>query len=1690
MAVDQPPAAAPTRTDDKIMEILRMLAEGQQSTRNNDAYFNRHPTAQGIRIPEVNLPTFNGDLKDYKSFKTTFESVINHSRTTTIERFALLRSKLLGPALESIAPLSVIEENYAAAWDILDRQFDNNRVTMEANLQFLLTGAHASPKYSHLLKYKTSYLAMWNNLTDTTLENVVLFFLMKMLDSYTASRLEDALGTTCDMPTKRFFDDFIEKECAIAARRQEKSKPQEKPKEGKKAPFTTSAHASTNYDDYKRKVKCFICSNEHFTKECKTFLESTDREALLRDHKICIFCVKHRFDFRRPCKARDHLKCDLCSDKHITEMHKRNVTQAFLNNQLNASHVMLPTAIAKIIATEGMTVEARCLIDLCSQNSYICEDLVQKLKLQRFKTYALTSGVGGVISKCKSFVKLQIKIDDPEHPVLTCSALVVKKILVNNLPALPADINLETSEYPLADTKLKKPAYTPLLLGADVAPEIFMDGVKYMNGFLLQQTKLGWIVSGGRKNEIARFTSAHVNITEMENRLIEFWDMPISKEEKNEADDEFCDQLFKLKLSRDAEGRYIVPTMWKPNAPELGDSYHRALKCYLSLEKRLERDAKHKEMSDTFMQEYLDLGHMVEIPNDQQQNTSGDVYYIPYLSVIRKNAVTTKLRNVFNASTASSNGISLNQQIFAGPKLQTHIFDLIVRTRQFPIIYSADVTKMFRQILVREEDRDKQRIIWRKNTTDPLKEYRLQTVTYGKIDSPYLSIKTFHQIADDHAPDNDTKMIIKNGFYVDDLLHGGDTVEECQQQIAKIVACMEKGKMPLTKWTSNVPATLQDIDPSNQLNSYVDLSKADASTKTLGLVFHPQEDAYAPMTPELGPVTYTKRGLLSMSASIYDPIGWLLPLVMMLRIFLQTLWVNKYDWDDEIEPQLKQKFENCFTHMRSLNKIRIPRWTGGFKATKLELIGFADASKLGYAAVIYSRVKIGEIFQTRLIAAKGRVTPLKTRLVDEQKLNTIPKLELEALVLLIELYEIILKCYAGLSTTFTAYTDSEVSLAWIRREKEIENKFVKRRVTKIRKVIKPTDIHHVKSADNPADHGSRGLTPEKLAACSQWFEGPDWLKNETLPTTPYRPETISISNVTMTENVDNFVITRFSDWNRLIKVTATCLRWLNKLEKIVHPFKTGPITAEEVSAARNKILKYQQGIDFTRELELLRAGKQIPTKNPLSALYPFVDETDQLLRVGGRISQAKINESQKHPILLKKGHLVDMIIRKTHLEQGHAGNALTERTIRETYWITAVRSRIKKCIRACPICIRWKARTIAPLMAELPAARVSPAPVFAHTGVDLCGPFNVKASAIKFDRMIKIWIASFVCLISKNIHLEICTDLSTDAFLAAFTRFTSRRSCPTNMYSDNGSNFVGSNRKIQDAWKKMLKEAENLHAIQEIKWHFIPAFSPHQGGLWEGSVKSLKYFMRRMADPINLTQHEFGTLICKIEGLLNSRPLYPDTSDPSEDAVLTPFHFTTQRSLKQPPTDYIVPAKSPVTKKWLQIQQIQRDFWHRFEAEYLGHLLKRYKWKYPTRPVQVDDLVLLQEPNTTPGEWKRGKVTKVYPDPKGQVRKVDVQTASKTYDQRATNRLVPLMPEDEQPEETVRRSKRLATPSVALVTKALLCWMAFTTPANGLLIQSLTPGIHIQKLDNAYVRAFDLKFTIKTSLNFNYSTTN
>lgn len=512
--------------------------------------------------------------------------------------------------------------------------------------------------------------------------------------------------------------------------------------------------------------------------------------------------------------------------------------------------------------------------------------------------------------------------------------------------------------------------------------------------------------------------------------------------------------------------------------------------------------------------------------------------------------------------------------------------------------------------------------------------------------------------------------------------------------------------------------------------------------------------------------------------------------------------------------------------------------------------------------------------------------------------------------------------------------------------------------------------------------------------------GPQWLSLgvDTWPQLPFQrheiPEIRVNSSILLCkciqENKENYILNKFSSFKKLKFVVAYCFRFINNAKiKESTARQKGDLSIDELNNSFHAIIKLTRLEAFSRDFHSLSHDGSVKCTSTLLNLNPFLDS--DLIKVGGRLAHADIAESKKHPIILPKNHHISkIIVRDAHINLMHAGTNATLYSVRETFWPIDGRNTVRHVIRQCTQCFRAKPREINYIMGNLPKNRVSFVRPFDQVGVDYCGPFFIKERRHRNLIKIKTYVSIFVCQVTKAVHLELASDLTTGAFLACLKRFYARRGIAHSISSDNATNFVGANKILRELHQQ-IASIENNKGVQdyllkrEIKWHFIPPRAPHFEGLWEAAVKSFKRHFTRVAGTSLLTYKQLHTYVVQIEAILNSRPLTPLSSDPNDLLPLTPGHFLIGTSLTRLPQADLRNISANRLNCWELAQQMRHHFWDRWHREYLNEQISRSKWKISTNQedIKIGTLVVVKEDNLAPMNWKLGRITAVHPGPEG-----------------------------------------------------------------------------------------------------------
>lgn len=1483
-----------------VNQVPRNLLEGTPTMQGSSA-LNEH-----LKLPRVNLPTFAGAFEDWMQFRNMFSSMIDQNATLpNIQKMQYLISALKGEAREVISSIEISEENYIEAWNMLKERYDDTSLIIQRHIRALFE-MPVIHKENHLLLRRLldnvlKHLRALKSLKRPTdqWDDLIIYLITSRLDQKT-SKAWEILVRREEIPTLKQLTDFLAQHSkALEASVRTAKSSQEKYGQIKGA----STHVATMSN------KCMYCGKEgHEIYKCKDYLqlEIDKRIKEARSRKLCLNCLKGTSHQARQCTVRP---CRKCSKKHNTLLHLEQTSakgQEFADENADAkdsekvvatsvSHtsseqsrqVLLATAMVEVTNFKGDKVLCRALLDSGSQSCFVTSRCIKNLALKQSSGRIPICGLGGMSTQATRRVKIALRSRINSFNVnLNC--LIIDQIT----QAMPLNaIKLDEIKVPkgitLADPEFHKSSEIDLLLGAEIFFDLMCIGrIKISkNQPTWQKTLLGWIASGNviTTNYQQKGTVCGLSINDQLNvNLARFWQIEHDERQNTRTPEErICEGHFARTYKRNPDGRFVVSLPTKEEQMQrLGDSREQAIKRFKNLERRFEKHPQLREEYATFMHEYLELKHMRQIKKDNSRWEIQPQYYLPHHCVIKTASVTTKLRVVFDASSKTTSGLSLNDALMTGPVLQQDLFSILLRFRGFKYAMTADIAKMYRQVFIEDSQVALQRIVWRDKPSEELKTYELLTLTYGTAPASFLATKVIHQLAEleeNQFPKGAS--IARRDFYVDDLITGANSIEEALVIRDQVTTLLLKGGFVLRKWMSNNKDLLKDLPGRTMENSVLELDKHDTA-KTLGVKWNRSRDAFQYSIKIARPTSCTKRLMLSSISQIFDPLGLLAPIIVTAKILIQDLWKLQLEWDESLPTDLFSKWQDHMTDMQCLNDFCVRRRIlGDDSDAEVQLHGFCDASERAYGACIYAQsVHRNGDAQAYLICAKSRVAPIKT--------ISIPRLELCGAQLLARLMSKV-KCALNIEVKSVHYwTDSSIVLHWIKANNKKLPVFVAHRVGEIRELTSVEEWNHVSTKENPADLVSRGSSTKELCSSQLWWNGPKWLESrvryQSLKLQEIDDNQLEYLNekvaLVATTQVKLDLLDRFSSLQRLIRVIATCIRFAQLCKGKDGVQGSQPLTLEELEYAKECLIRMEQANAFESEIRALRDNKAIPNNSKLRHLNPLLDAKG-LLRVGGRLKFAELQYESKHPLVLShQSKLTELIIVHEHVRHCHAGANATLAAIRQLYWPIRARGLIKNLVHKCVKCFRSRPHTSEQIMGNLPVNRVTPSKPFTNTGVDFCGPIYLREGKRRGAKRIKSYVAVYICMAVKAVHLEVVSDMTTDAFLNSFKRFISRRGRPVNMYSDNGSNFVGAKRELEKCSElfSLEQQKRNIteHAVSEgIKWHFISARAPHFGGLWESAVKSFKNHFYKTVAQAAMTFEEACTLVVQIEAILNSRPL-------------------------------------------------------------------------------------------------------------------------------------------------------------------------------------------------------------------------
>ena len=1493
--------------------------------------------------------------------------------------------------------------------------------------------------------------------------------------------------------------------------------------------FSTSA--TPHEDQPPPCSSCPFCnSQQHDLEKCSSFKKKTvqERRAFVQEARICFGCLCYGHMSRR---CRNRKVCKTCSMPHPTVLHDESKISPKQSSEDQARVVQAAEATSSCTSTcnatgvtdaimNSMIVPVRmyhqdnperqvviyALLDPASNGTFVKESVLEELQVNGVETQ----------------LKLNTMHGSEVVPTRRVSGLIVERMDREVHIKLPKtysrnEIPSRRNEIPRPESAAKWPhlrhlankiypyqnnLQVGLLIGSNcpnaIKPKQVIPG-RSSDPYAIR-TLLGWgiigPVTGSTTTEVSDVLCHRVAVKEICSEELPSHSFVVEARVKEIISPEAVKRMFERDfnegkhvaqqtLSMDdrrfmakvkegiihlSDGHYELPLPLRNESLALPNNEKLAVHRLQQLKLRFRRDEKYKEDYTAFMNDMIKKGYAEKIPKNEVRK-DGKIWYLPHHGVFHPQKP-DKIRVVFDCS-AEYKGEALNKHLLQGPDLTNKLVGVLSRFRKEPVAFMADIEAMFLQVHVAERCRDLLRFLWWEDG-DVNKEptiYRMTVHLFGAGSSPGCCNFALKKTADDHEQKFgfEPAEFLRKDFYVDDGLKSVPSTSEAKELIRKTKEMCRRGGFNLHKFTSNKREVIESIPVEDRAKGIKELNLEKDELpmeRALGVSWCIESDAFK-FRIVMQDRPLTRRGILSTVSSVYDPLGFLAPLILTGKAILEDLCRGKVEWDDPIPENVRSrwlKWRDELHHLEDLSVRRCFKPEGFGTVMSTQLHHFSDASTTGYGQCSYVRLvdDKGQI-HCSLIMGKARVAPLK--------MVTIPRLELTAAVVSVRISDMLRQELRYESVEEIFWTDSKVVLGYIKNDSKRFHVFVANRVQQIRDQTSPSQWRHVETKCNPADDASRGITAKELVESSRWISGPEFLwtpedqwpqplENQDLVTPSDDPEVKKVTSyATSTQEEWNLAesLSYFSDWHRACRAVAICLRYKQNLRQLVYSKKEScaepvkcqqrpALTVEEILSAEREILKAAQKVAFSKEMGLLKpfqegqdrssAQQKKRAMKATSSLYrldPFLDH-DGVLRVGGRIQRGDFTDETKFPVILpRKGHVTGLIIKYYHEKVQHQGRGMSLNEIRANgFWVIGGTSAVASKIAKCVTCRKLRGAVQEQKMSDLPEDRLEPAPPFTYCAVDYCGPWYIKEGR----KEVKKYVALFTCMASRAVHLEVSNSLETDSFLQALRRFICRRGPVRQLRSDQGTNFIGAKRELREALQSMDQGKISAEMLKEncdwMTFKMNPPSASHAGGVWERQIRTIRSVLSALLEKSasSLDGESFHTLICETEAIVNSRPLTVDNlSDPESLSPLTPNHFLTMKAKPVLPPPGVFQREDLYSRKrWRRVQHLACELWDRWRKEFLHSLQERCKWTRPRRNMQVGNVVIVKDDNKTRNRWSLARVIETYPNKAdGLVRSVKVaigdphlsSTGKRVHPpsvlERPIQKLVLLLPREERP---------------------------------------------------------------------------
>lgn len=1056
--------------------------------------------------------------------------------------------------------------------------------------------------------------------------------------------------------------------------------------------------------------------------------------------------------------------------------------------------------------------------------------------------------------------------------------------------------------------------------------------------------------------------------------------------------------------------RFETRLLWKNDAYSLPDSYGMARKRLSCVENK---GAEVVRIINEIIEDYLAKGYASKLSPADLEKRHDRTFYLPIFTVTNPKKP-GKIRPVFDAA-ASVNGVSLNSTLLTGPDLLSSLVDILRRFREHQIAVVGDIKEMFYRVWINDVDRHSQRFLWRNGdrTREP-DVYQFNVMTFGSKCSPSSAQFVKNTNASEYEIEYPrAAMSIIDNHYVDDMLDGARSVEEAIKLINDVKFVHSQAGFEIRNFKSNSKEVLSAIGETVDSNK-VDLVDGNADVeRVLGMFWETTTDCfrfslkYTKIQPDIlnGNKMPTKRQLLSLVMSLYDPLGLISYYVIHAKCLLQDVWKTKIRWDEVLPDHLEEKWKRWIELLPQVERLQIPRWYSKKLATETtnELHIFVDAGEDAFAALVYIRIADDDSVECSLVSSKAKVAPIKYL--------SVPRKELMAAVLGSRLVNSVENGLSLKITRRVIWSDSITVLTWLHSEHKRYSQFVAHRVGEILENTNLYEWRWVPTKLNVADEATKWIKKPTFDASDRWFTGPQFLLQ---PESEWpAPKLITPNSTTEEMKVSHshskIVIptivdaSKFSSWQRLVRAVGNAKRisaWMvAKLRKMPRPSLN--LSQEDLVDSERRLIRQAQWESYTEEMAILhrnqstepKGNKSIDKGSSIVGCSPYIDEFG-LMRVQGRIDSATaVTEDAKRPIILPKSNAITkLIVYHYHTKFKHQNHETVINELRQRFYIPQIRTVLKSVRWNCAMCKLRRCKPMAPQMADLPKVRfeagIRP---FTYTGLDYFGPFSVKVGRQSHKR----WGIIYTCLTIRAIWIDVVPSYDTQACILSIRDFVNRKGTVERFYSDNGTNLKGADNELTREIQKIdFQRLSDEFTSCYTKWYFTPPETPHMGGMWERLITSVKASLFESMITRTPTDQMLRSWLIEAENIVNSRPLTYVPLESEEDEALTPNHFILGSSNGMKPPGMFKTDGQYLRDQWKEVQRCTDIFWKKFIHEYIPTLVRRTKWFDKVKPLEVGDIVINFDKEAPRNTYKRGRIVETIIGTNQQVRRAKVQFAN------------------------------------------------------------------------------------------------